>query len=73
MIYQGGYLSLVKYTAFINSLSVELKNSKFCFMIFDIPSSPLGYANDVTTASRNNLDLEFCFSSHLCQMWLIRD
>ena len=20
-----------------------------------------------------NLDLEFCFSSHLCQMWLIRD
>ena len=20
-----------------------------------------------------NLDLEFCFSSHLCQLWLIRD
>ena len=21
----------------------------------------------------SNLDLEFCFSSHLCQLWLIRD
>ena len=50
-IHQGGYLSLVKYIAFINSLLVSLENSKLCCSIYGISVSPLGYADDIATAS----------------------
>ena len=50
-IYQGGYLSLVKYTAFIDSLLVLLGNSGLCCTIYNIKTSPLGYADDVVSAS----------------------
>ena len=50
-IHQGGYLSLLKYVAFINSLLVELKESKLCCPLYKIPSSPLGYADDIAAAS----------------------
>ena len=50
-IHQGGYLSLVKYVSFINTLVNELKESKLCIAIDDIPSSPVSYADDLATAS----------------------
>ena len=54
-IHQGGYLSLIKYLAFINSLLVTLKNSELCCMLFNIPVSPLGYADDIATATTSKV------------------
>ena len=50
-IHQGGFLSLMKYTAFINDLLVQLEHSNLCFFIGDIPSCPLGYADDLAAAT----------------------
>ena len=50
-IHQGGYLSLIKYLAFINSLLTKLENSGLCSAIYGINVSPLGYADDVASAS----------------------
>ena len=50
-IHQGGYLSLVKYISFINSLVVELENSKMCSVINPLCTSPVSYADDLATAS----------------------
>ena len=50
-IHQGGYMSLIKYIAFIDSLLVELEGSNLCCSISGMSTSPLGYADDMTTAS----------------------
>ena len=50
-IHQGGYLSLIKYVVFVNNLLVELKEARICCTIHKIPSSPLGYADDIAAAS----------------------
>ena len=50
-IHQGGYMSLIKYIAFIDSLLVELEASDLCCSIAGLSTSPLGYADDMTTAS----------------------
>ena len=57
-IHQGGYLSLVKYTAFIDSLIEDLNKSELCSAIYKIPSSPVGYADDLaaSTVSKNKMD-----------------
>ena len=57
-IHQGGYLSLVKYTAFINSLIVQLQNSGLCSEIYTVKTSPVGYADDLATStvSKNRMD-----------------
>ena len=57
-IHQGGYLSLVKYTAFINSLITSLKESNLCSTIYRVKVSPVGYADDMATCStsKNKLD-----------------
>ena len=69
-IHQGGYLSLMKYLVFINSLAVELEGSKLCCSIREISTSPLGYADDVAAActSKNKTDriLDIAFR-HSCQ------
>ena len=54
-IHQGGYLSLVKYLAFINSLLVSLETSGLCCMLYNIPVSPLGYADDIATATTSKM------------------
>ena len=58
-IHQGGYLSLVKYTAFIDTLIKDLENSNLCSAIYRIPTSPVGYADDLaaSTISKNRMDL----------------
>ena len=57
-IHQGGYLSLVKYTAFINSLIDNLQKSDLCSKIYRIRPSPVGYADDLaaSTTSENKID-----------------
>ena len=57
-IHQGGFMSLMKYTIFVNSLLVKLKDSDLCCKIYDTPSTPLGYANDIATccSSKNRTD-----------------
>ena len=52
-IHQGGYLSSVKYTAFINSLIVTLETSGLCSTIYRVPSSPVGYADDVAACTKS--------------------
>ena len=48
-IHQGGYLSLLKYTAFIDPLLREIENSGLGCCISGIPVCPLGYADDMAT------------------------
>ena len=57
-IHQGGYLSLVKYTVFINSLLTNLRDSNLCAKIYRIPSTPQGYADDLATVclSKRKMD-----------------
>ena len=57
-IHQGGFMSLMKYTVFINSLLVTLKDANICAKIYRTPSTPLGYADDVATCclSKQKLD-----------------
>ena len=58
-IHQGGYLSLVKYTAFINSLLTLLAESDLCSVIYQTPVSPVGYADDLAacTTSKRKMDV----------------
>ena len=56
-IHQGGYLSLLRYTLFINSLFVHLKNSGYCCTIYREPSTPVGYADDLAAGSINETKL----------------
>ena len=50
-IHQGGYLSLIKYLAFINSLITSLEESGLCCALYGLCVSPLGYADDIASAS----------------------
>ena len=50
-IHQGGFLSVTKYVAFINALLNELESSQLCCSILKVPSTPVGYADDLATAS----------------------
>ena len=58
-IHQGGYLSLVKYISFINTLIVDLEESNLCCVVSSIPTTPVGYADDLATASvaKCNVDM----------------
>ena len=57
-IHQGGFMSLMKYTIFINSLLVTLMNANICCKIYRTPSTPLGYADDVATCCLNKQKLD---------------
>ena len=48
-IHQGGFLSLIKYISFINSLLVQLKTSDLCCTVAGIKTTPQGYADDLAT------------------------
>ena len=57
-IHQGGYLSLIKYAVFINSLLVDLQSSGLCSVVHGYSTTPLGYADDIASActSRRKID-----------------
>ena len=50
-IHQGGFLSLIKYSVFINGLITQLERSNLCCTINGLKSSPAGYADDLATAT----------------------
>ena len=50
-IHQGGFLSLLKYILFINSLLVQLKQSNLCCTVAEIQTTPQGYADDLATCT----------------------
>ena len=52
-IHQGGFLSLMKYTVFIDSLLRELSTDGTCCSIYRIPTSPVGYADDLAACTLN--------------------
>ena len=58
-IHQGGFLSLIKYVAFTNSLLEEIRDSGLCCQIYRTPSVPVGYADDMAAAcpNKHNIDL----------------
>ena len=51
-------MSLIKYTVFINSLIVNLKNSGNCCSIYRTPSTIVGYADDLAacTCAKKSMD-----------------
>ena len=49
-IHQGEYLSLLKYTAFIDPLIRDIERSGHGCCITGISTSPLGYTDDIATA-----------------------
>ena len=57
-IHQGGFLSPLKYVAFIDPLLREIENSRFCCCTVDIPVCPVGYADDLSVCGlpKHNLD-----------------
>ena len=57
-IHQGGFLSLMKYTVFIDSLLRELEQSSLCCTIYHIPSSPVGYADDLAACTLNKYKMD---------------
>ena len=56
-IHQAGFMSLLKYTVFINFLLVQLKSSGHSCKIYHLPSAPVGYADDLASGSVNEYKL----------------
>ena len=58
-IHQGGYLSLIKYTAYVDSLISKLAESNLFCDIYRVKTSPVGYADDLAacTISKRRMDL----------------
>ena len=61
-IHQGGYLSLLKYTAFIDPLLREIEESGIGCCISGIPTSPLGYADDIAAACLTKAKIDYMYS-----------
>ena len=70
-IHQGGFLSSVKYIAFINSLLIELKQSNLCIMVKNMKCSPVGYADDLSAASnsKNKMDQVMTLINNHSDRW----
>ena len=57
-IHQGGYMSLIKYTVFINSLLDLLKESQLCCKLYLTPSAPVAYADDLAATCLNKTKMD---------------
>ena len=57
-IHQGGIFSLLKYVAFIDPLLREIGNSGFTCHISNIPTSTVGYADDLSVCSTSEYNLD---------------
>ena len=57
-IHQGGFLSLLKYTFFINSLTLKLKSSGLRCKKYRMPSTPVGYADNLAMCSTSKYNLD---------------
>ena len=70
-IHQGGYMSLIKYTAFINSLLKDMQQLNVCCKIYRTPSAPVGYADDMAACCRlkNELDMVMTAVNNHGRVW----
>ena len=57
-IHQGGFLSLLKYAAFIDSLLLEIESSGYVRRISNVPASPVSYADDLSVCSFSKFNLD---------------
>ena len=73
-IHQGGFLSLIKYTVFIDAMITELEMSGLCCTVQGIPSTPPGYADDVATAclSKHKIDKVLGLVDQYGKKWRFR-
>ena len=73
-IHQGGFLSLLKYTAFVNSLILSLQNSGLCCSVYNIPTCPPSYADDIATAclSKTKTDKGLDIVSNYGNKWRLK-
>ena len=46
-IHQGGFLSFLKYKAFIGPLMRHIEESGFASTVYGIQTNPVGYADDI--------------------------
>ena len=74
VIHQRGFLSSVKYIAFINSLLQELKQSNLCIMVKNMKCSPVGYADDMSAAcnSKNKMDQVMTLANNHSNRWRLK-
>ena len=70
-IHQGGFLSLLKYTAFIDPLIRELQDFNLGCSVVGIPTNPIGYADDMATCStsKQKLDAALKIVSEFSNRW----
>ena len=70
-IHQGGVLSLLKYIAFIDPLLRDLEMSNLGCQVAGIPTSPVGYADDMSTActSKVNVDKSLTLIDQYAKKW----
>ena len=70
-IHQGGFLSLLKYIAFIDPLLRDLEHSGLGCDVAGIPTSPIGYADDMSTAcvSKVNVDNSLKHIAQYANKW----
>ena len=70
-IHQGGFLSLLKYVAFIDPLLRNLENSGLGCEIAGIPTNPVGYADDLASAclSKCNVDQSLTIIGEYARKW----
>ena len=73
-IHQGGFLSLLKYTAFIDPLIRELEHSDVGCTIVGVPTTPVGYADDMATCSTSKpkMDKALSIVSEHAKRWRYR-
>ena len=57
-IHQGGFLSLLKYVAFIDPLLRDLEQSGLGCNVAGVPTSPIGYADDMSTACISKISVD---------------
>ena len=57
-IHQRGFLSLMKYTVFIDALLRQLSANNTCCSIYRIPTSPVGYADDLAACTLNKYKMD---------------
>ena len=67
----GGVLSLLKFVAFIDPLIRDLKRSTLGGQVTGIPTSPVGYADDMSTAciSKVNVDKSLALIDQYAKKW----
>ena len=70
-IHQGGFLSLLKYVTFIDPLLRDLEHSRLGCDVAGILTSPIGYADDMSTAcvSKINVDKSLTQIAQYANKW----